>query len=185
MTHKETGMVLAVLKAAYPHSFKDITPEEGMAMANLWQTMFAADPYEAVNAAVSALISTRKEGYSPTIGEVKEQLYKLTAPEELNEGEAWAMICKACKNGSYGYKEEFEKLPPEVQKAVGKPEQIREWAQIDTDTFQTVIMSNFQRSFRIAQMRAKQDAMLPPGVRETVGRISGHMAYQLPEGVYE
>ena len=185
MTHKETGMILAVLKAAYPHSFKDITPAEGLAMANLWQTMFAADSYETVNAAVSALISTRKEGYSPTIGEVKDQLYKLTTPNALNEGQAWALVCKACSNGSYGYMEEYAKLPPEVQKAVGKPEQIREWAQIDSDTFQTVVMSNFQRAFRISQARAKEDVMLPPGVKQVVGMISERMNMALPEGLYE
>ena len=172
MTHKETVTILAVLKAAYPHSFKDITPEEGAAMANLWHKMFAEDSYEAVNAAISALISTRREGYSPTIGEVKDQLYKLTTPSALNEGEAWALVCKACQNGSYGYKQEYEKLPPEVQKAVGKPEQIREWAQVDTDTFQTVIMSNFQRAFRIAQAREKELAMMPGDVRQMIGTIS-------------
>lgn len=171
MTLNEAGTVLAVLRAAYPHSFKDLSDEEAYATTKLWAEMFD-EPYAQVNAAVRTMISSRTAGYAPTIGEVKEQIYKLTTPNTLNEGEAWALVCKACQNGSYGYKQEYEKLPPEVQKAVGKPEQIREWAQIDTDTFQTVIMSNFQRAFRITQAREKELAMMPGDVRQMIGTIS-------------
>lgn len=184
MTLKESGLILSVLRAAYPSSFKGLTDDEIDATVHLWAEMFH-EPYSMVSAAVRALISTRKEGYSPTIGEVKDQLYKLTATEELSEAEAWAMVAKACRNGLYGYKTEFEKLPETVKRAVGKAEQLRDWAEIDTDTLNTVVASNFQRSYRIMQQRAKEDALLPPGVKEAVGMISGRMAMALPGGAYE
>ena len=90
------------------------------------------------------------------------------------------MVAKACRNGLYGYKTEFEKLPETVQRAVGKAEQLRDWAEIDTDTLNTVVASNFQRSYRIMQQRAKDDAMLPPGVKTMIGALADRMA--LPEG---
>jgi hypothetical protein len=175
MTVQEAGMVLAVLRAAYPSSYRDLTEADAYATAKLWAEMFSDDSYAAVNAAVRAMIATRTVGYAPTIGEVKEKLYKITEGDKLSETEAWAMVAKACCNGYYGYQQEYNKLPPEVQKTVGKPEQLREWAQVDTDTLNTVIASNFQRSFRVIQAREKENAMLPPNIRQIVGKVADSM----------
>lgn len=175
MDRTETLKVLAVLKAAFPHSFKDLTRKDGEAMANLWQTMFTEEPYEVVNSAVAALISTRTTGFSPTIGEVKEKIQALSRANELSEQAAWALVSKACSNGLYGYQKEFDKLPPEIQKVVGSPEQIRSWAEVDTDTLQSVIASNFMRSYRAHVVREKENAMLPPDVRKLIGGIANGM----------
>ena len=175
MDNTETIKVLATLKAAYPHSFKDLTKRDAEAMIELWASMFAAESYVEVNAAVCALISTRTVGYSPTIGEVKEQLQKLRDVSCLSEQQAWALVSKACSNGLYGYKEEFAKLPQEVQMAVGAPEQLREWAEMDVDTLQSVVASNFQRSFRTMAAREKEKAMLPPAVQNLIGGLAEGM----------
>ncbi len=168
MDKTETLKILSVLKAAYPHSYKGMSQRDADAMVNLWAVMFANEPYEAVNAAVYALISTRTVGYSPTVGEVKEKLQSLRNVAALSEQDAWALVSKACSNGLYGYKKEFERLPPEVQKAVGAPEQLKEWAQVDVETFQTVIASNFMRTYRANAARQKELAMLPLEVRQIV-----------------
>ena len=175
MTYNETLMVLAVLKAAYPHAFKDMRRADGEAMAKLWQLQFDAEPFTDVQAAVNALISTRTVGYSPTIGEVKEKLHQMRSRSELTDSDAWAMVAKACTNGIYGYREEYAKLPPEVQAAVGAPEQLREWAVMDTETLQSVVASNFMRSYRTTRQRAKETAMLPQNVRDLLTGVSDSM----------
>lgn len=180
MSIDETIAVLAVLKAAYPHSFKGLTRRDGEAMVNLWQMQFADTPAQEVTAAVNALISTRTAGYSPTIGEVKEQLYRLHSVNELSEGEAWAMVYKALSNGYYGYQKEWDKLPPEVQRAVGRPEQLREWSQMETETVQSVVASNFMRSYRVMKERTKETAKLPESVRAVIGELTEGMK-MLPE----
>ena len=172
MDVNETIKVLAVLKAAYPHSFKDLLKSDAEAMIDLWSMMFSDTPYEEVNAAVAALISTRTVGFSPTIGEVKEKLHSIKTADALSEQEAWELVSKACKNGLYGYKKEFEKLPPEVQRAIRSPEQIRAWAKLDEDTFQSVVASNFMKSFRIQRARDKEFALLPSEVRKIIGGAS-------------
>lgn len=83
MTADDALKILATLKAAYPHSFKDLTKRDAEAMIDLWAKMFAAENYSEVNAAIGALISTRTVGYSPTIGEVKEKLQSLKAANIL------------------------------------------------------------------------------------------------------
>ena len=177
MDRNETMQILTVLKAAYPHSFKGTSKRDANAMIDLWQTMFAADSYEAVNAAVAALISTRKEGFTPTIGEVKERMAfaREQVTGTLSEQSAWAMVEKACRNGLYGYQAEFDNLPPDVQRAVGAPEQLRAWAAMDAETVNSVVASNFMRNYRVQKQREKERSMLPPSVMAALSGVADNM----------
>ena len=175
MTREDAARTLAILKAAYPHAFKGMTRPDADAMLNLWTVQFQTDPPEIVNAAVNALIATRTAGYSPTVGEVKEQIVKLRSRDELEETAAWACVSAACRNGIYGYQEEFDKLPPEVQRVVGRPEQLRQWAMMDEETVQSVVASNFLKSYRTRQAREKERAMLPAAVLDVITGVAEQM----------
>ena len=175
MNRKETMQILAALRAAYPSSFKDLDRMDIEAMTQLWQTLFADENYPDVSAAVYALISSRTVGYSPTVGEVKEKLHSLRTVNELSEQDAWALVSKACQNGLYGYRKEFDKLPPEVQRAVGSAEQLKAWAAMDVDTVESVVASNFKRSFRVNAERKKELDMLPESVRSVIGQLADGM----------
>ena len=175
MDRTDAAKILAVLKAAYPHSFKDLTKRDAESVLDLWSQMFSEDPYEEVSAAVYALIAKRKDGYSPTVGEVKEQLFTIKNTEKLSEQSAWALVSKACQNGLYGYRKEFEKLPPEVQRAVGAPEQLKAWAAMDADTVESVISSNFMRGYKAQMEREKESAKLPQSVQLLIGGIAQNM----------
>jgi len=172
MTRTEIIKTLSLLKSAFPHSFKDTTSQDLELMVQLWERQFRDNSFQEVSAAVDALISSRTTGYSPTIGEIKEQMQKLRNTNELDELAAWALVSKACTNGIYGYREEFAKLPPEVQNAVGAPEQLRQWAMMDVDTVQSVVASNFQRNYRASRARNKELEKLPQSVRDMLTGIS-------------
>jgi hypothetical protein len=86
-------------------------------------------------------------------------------------------VTKACKNGLYGYKQEFEKLPPPVQKAVGSAEQLRDWSMMDEETFQSVIGSNFKKTFKVVEERERQDALMPDSVKSVVQKLAGGFAF--------
>ena len=161
MTRVETIAVLALLKAAYPNFYKGMPQTDLQAVVNLWSLHFAGEDADTVTAAVHTLISSRTEGYPPTIGAVKEQIDNLTAKDALSETEAWAMVSKAARNGLYGYREEFEKLPEPVKKAVGTPEQLRAWAMMPADEVESVVASNFRRSYRDNARREKENRLLP------------------------
>ena len=77
-------------------------------------------------------------------------------------------MAKACSNGIYGYREEFDKLPPTLQKAVGTPQTLHDWAVVDSADFQTVIQSNFLRSYRAALEAQKEIDKYPPKLREMI-----------------
>ena len=179
MTREETAKVLDVLLTAYPHAFKN---SDKTKVLTLWARMFQEETFQEVSNAIGVLIATRVEGYSPTIGEVKAKIRAIRTADELTENEAWALVAKACRNGYYGYMEEYAKLPPAVQKAVGKPTQLREWSQVDTDTFQSVIASNFMRSYKTISNRERELEMLPPDMRDAIGELANKMAFPEIEG---
>ena len=165
MTREETIKILSVLRGAYPGFYRDIGRHEAEATISLWGSMFEEEPYELVGAAVKAFIAGDSKGFPPAIGQIKERVRKLTSGPEMTEAEAWSYVSKALRNSSYGSEEEFSKLPQEVQAVVHDPGQLREWAMLDAEEVQTVVSSNFQRSFRAKQATTKEYMALPSDVK--------------------
>ena len=64
------------------------------------------------------------------------------------------MVRTAASNSTYHAKEEFEKLPPCVQRAVGSPGTLEKWAKTEQTDLETVVQSNFLRTY--ATVLAKQ-----------------------------
>lgn len=171
MTRQETSIIMDILRAAFPAYYKRIDAQEAKAAITLWAEMFADDNVRDVAIAVKSLIATRVEGYPPTIGAVKEAMYKSKGAETLDESKAWDLVSKAISNGLYNYQREYDKLPPECQRAIGSAQQIRECAMMPTETVQSVVMSQFKRAYRIYAQRDKEAAMLPGSVRKAIEGI--------------
>lgn len=165
MNAKDVKGILAVLQAEYPASFSKMDDHQMMAKANLWAEIFENDPAAIVFAAVKAIISGEPREFAPSAGEIRNKMRDLTAPASLSETEAWALVSKAIRNGIYGSEEEFAKLPPTVQAAVGRPDQLKEWAVMDEETVQSVVASNFMRGYKTAIRRERETAMIPENVR--------------------
>ena len=177
MNREKTLKIMAVLKGAYPNFYRGMTPADANGIVALWQEMFSAEPYELVAAAVKALIASDPEGYPPHIGAVTEYIRRLTAPEERTEAEAWAIAAKAVRRTDWNHPEiQFDALPPDIQAAVGSPHTLVEWGKLSEDTFGSVAASNFQRSYRAKRQRAKEQAAIPPSVRQAVRAISDQVA---------
>lgn len=75
MTQKEATQILAILKAAYPNSYRGMTKDEAVGTVNVWATQFVDMPVNVVMIAVNKLISTNT--FPPSIGEVKEKIRSL------------------------------------------------------------------------------------------------------------
>lgn len=175
MTRKECAGVLAILQSEYPQSFVKLDDRQMAAKLDLWTEMFSGDDPQLVFAAVKALLTSGRE-FAPNIGQIKEKMHQLASPNALTETEAWALVSKACQNGLYGSKAEFDKLPPDVQAAVGSPEMLKQWAMMDADELQSVVASNFMRSYKVISRRAKEKALMPPEMRELLAGMTAKMA---------
>ena len=178
MTRQEALAIMAMLKTAYPSFYKDLSKEELNAAVNLWATMFSEESIQVVTEAIKALMCTLK--YPPTIADVKEKIALIMQPPAMTEMEAWQIVRKAISY--YNAEENFINLPPEIQKVVGSPNMLREWAQMDADTVNSVIQSNFMRSFRAKVAQEKEQSMLPESTKRLIHQItSGMDVNALPE----
>lgn len=167
--------ILTLLQSEYPQSFSRMDDRTMALKAELWEREFSADNPNLVYAAIRTYMRT-PERFAPSIGQVREIMTSLTAGEELPEQTAWALVSKACRNGLYGYREEYEALPPDVQAAVGAPEQLKAWAMMDAETVESVVASNFIRSFRALKERERARAALPSGIRDLLMGAADKMA---------
>lgn len=175
MTRQETVQVLSILKVAYPVFYKDISKNEAEKALDLWHTMFEGDDVMLVINAVKAFIATDEKGYPPVIGVIKKKMREISEPEMMTELEAWSLIKKATSNSYYNSKQEFDQLPPVLQKLIGSHNVLREWSLIDTSQFDTVVQSNFMRSYRARIEHEKEYLALPQSVKEFSKKLSSSM----------
>ena len=75
MNKKEAAQILAILKAAYPNSYKNMTQEEAMGTVSVWALQFADMPADIVLMAVHKAISSSP--FPPAISEVKAKLIEI------------------------------------------------------------------------------------------------------------
>ncbi len=184
MTREETIKVMAILKVAYPHYYSDKSTEELSQAVTLWWDMLAEYSYTLVSNAVKALIAASP--YPPAISDVREKIRLISAqPEEdMTEGQAWAKVRKAVCNSTYNAAEEFAKLPPLIQRAVGGCEVLRAWAATGAGELDTVISSNFQRNYRAKKASDREYQTLPENVKDYIHKVSDQVG-KLEEGEKE
>lgn len=70
MTRIETAKILAVLTAAYPNHYKNLTSEEAKGVVTVWSLQFRDIPADIVFIALNKAIAKNK--FPPTIAEIKE-----------------------------------------------------------------------------------------------------------------
>ena len=179
MTHSEASKLLSVLRVAYPSFYKGNTEEDVKAAVALWQSLFDTDRYDIVSAAVKAYIATDTKGFPPSIGAIKDMVRRITAPPDMTEAEAWGLVKDALRDSLYNAQDRFAALPERIQRLVGSPIQLREWAMDETDRVDTVIASNFQRSYRARVSADREVQMLPACVRQFSAKLVS--ALQMPE----
>lgn len=183
MNMQEALAVLSVIKTEYPNEFRRMGRKEAERKATLWQNMFADDDPQLVGAAVKSYIVSDESGFSPKIGQIKAKMRELTEPETDTEMEAWNLVRKALRNSTYHAEEEFLKLPGVLQRIVGAPEQLKVWAKMPEETVQSVIASNFQRSFRWKIAEARRWEALPMDVKEIAAGFAKTSLMSLDEHI--
>ena len=179
MTKKEMAEIIAIMQSNYPDDFRGMSDKAMNGKINLWFMQFRDDDYKDVLTAVMAHIATDTNRFMPPVGVIKAKLVEIRMPEEMTPQEAWGLVQNALRNSTYGSVEEFEKLPPVVQRLVGSHNQLREWAQMSTETVASVVASNFQRSYKVRASKEREFLALPSAVQQTMTQIADRM--KMPE----
>ena len=152
-------------------SYPNYKPNDISETVDVWQMMLSDYDYNLVAMALKAYILSDTSGFAPSIGQLVDKMKSITSQQELNEMEAWSLVCDALRNSGYNYAEEYAKLPPLVQKAVGLPTQLQTWA-LTENLNKDVVGSNFMRCYRIEVERQREMSKMPQNIREMLEKIS-------------
>lgn len=177
MTREETVKIIRIMVDSYPN----YKPNDISETVDVWQMMLEEYSYREVSVALKAYILSDDSGFAPSIGKLVSKMHTMTAPQELNEMEAWSLVSKAIRNSGYNSIEEFAKLPPIVQKAVGLPTQLRTWG-LDENYNEEVVSSNFIKCYRTEMARHKELQKMPQNVRNLIEKANvGSYSAQIAE----
>lgn len=166
MTREETVKLMMMIQAAYPN----YKPAEKSITVNMWHLMFEGYDFNLVQMGLQAYITSDTSGFAPSIGQIMNKIRMIdveNAPKSLSETEAWSLVSRALRNSAYHSSEEFEKLPEEVKKAVGSPHMLETWAK-DENYNESVVSSNFMRSYKQIVKRNEEYMALPSDVRKVI-----------------
>jgi hypothetical protein len=168
VTREETVKIIRIICGSFPN-FK---PSDLSETVDIWNMMLDEYTYNQIAGALKSYILSDSTGFAPSIGQLIEKVKTIEEPAQLNETEAWGLVSKAIRNGYYGAVEEFSKLPPLVQKAVGTPDNLRNWSQTNLESVETVIQSNFLRAYRVEAQRAAEISKMPSGIKTMIENTS-------------
>lgn len=168
MTEAEFGKIAVAMKSIYTDP--KFLPDKYA--ISVWYNMLKDLSNAECQAAVSEYIATKR--FAPTVADIRELATKHAEPDEDAENAeiAWSHVSRAIQNGNYGAEKEFERLTPTEQKAIGSSANIRELAQMDVDTVNSVEKSHFIRNFRAVVSRKKDDAKIPPQIASLIDKVS-------------
>lgn len=170
MTREQVGKLLMTIQAYYPN----YNPPDKEITLNAWHIMLAEYPEELVLQALRACITTNTSGFAPSIGQLIGKIQAISQPQELDGMAAWGLVSKALRNGTYGAVEEFNKLPPLVKQAVGMPDNLKNWATSDYQTIETVIQSNFLRTYETVVKRANEINRMPDNIKSLIKKANAN-----------
>lgn len=175
MTVDEFAKLADAIKTYFPRD-NMLPTDESM---ELWFDMLNDLDYLSAYASLKKHVATSK--FPPTIADIREGTTDFLQPQELNEMEAWSLVYNAICNSTYNSVSEFEKLPPLVQKAVGLPDSLREWAMTENLNLE-VVMSNFQRAYKAELKRHEELQKMPQNVRQLIEKANvGSYSAQISE----
>lgn len=176
MTKNEAAAIVEMIATFYPNEYAKLTPSAMEMIVSMWAATCEAYTGAQVSAGLQQYMANDTSGFAPKPGQV---IQYITFPEEendLNESEAWALVVRAMSNAIYGAEEEWAKLPPLVQKAVGTVYILREMAMEPTEN-NSVNESHFRRSYRAELERERTKRRMPPSSRRL---LEGHGEEALP-----
>lgn len=161
MTRDETKKIVMIIASTYPNWH----PADMSSTVDIWASMLESFTYQQIAAALKAFILSDTSGFAPSVGQLIGLLDKVGNGQELSEMEAWLLVSNALRRSTYYAESEFEKLPEIVQKAVGSPSMLRNWAQTDMQSVENVVQSNFMRTYRQELAKSREMRKIPQNIR--------------------
>lgn len=175
MTRQETVQILTLLAGNYESFAKRTqTDEQVEIMVHTWVECLGDLDYNIVLHAVKKTIIESE--YPPTIHEVRKNAIELLNPSDKRTPiDAWNEAVKMISNGIYMTQEQFDQASPEVKRFFGTVRGVREIAQIDSDTVNSVIKGQFLKQYDIITQQQQERKLLPQEMQNMIGQLANKM----------
>lgn len=170
MTRDEVKKILTIIDATYPNFKVDNLTET----LDAWHFFLSDYEYNRIAIALKTYVTTQDSGFAPNVNQLIAIANKTQEYSQIPDTDAWALVYKALSNSAYHSREEFEKLPALVQKAVGSPTQLHLWA-TSTDFNHGVESSNFKRTYNRLAERERELATMPVEMKSLIKQESERM----------
>ena len=174
MTREETQKLLLTINSIYPN-FK---PENPTLAIDSWLWALEEYPFNAIMASLQVYIKTNNSGFAPSVSQLINGIYSAKTNDQMTEGEAWHMVKMAIGDSGYHAQEHFDNFPPLIQRAVGSPTMLRQWGMTDSDEVNTVIASNFKRTYRALLSKQEYNNRVPKKLADLVREVSDKVSGQ-------
>lgn len=171
MTPKELSAVMDRLEKYYRNYYSGMDKKEVFAA---WFDMFKDDDAAEVNRAVVAYICTNT--FPPTVAGIKTLMAENRMAGQMTEMQAWQKIRDAVdfSTNRDEARKQYDQLSPILKKLAGSPSQLVSWRKVNEDTFEGVIASNVQRSYRELARREAVFYAIPGQLQaEQTWRVEG------------
>lgn len=165
MQREETKKILRIITVTYPAWKMDITSDT----VDTWNMFLEDYSYQEIAMALKAYVTASGSGYAPSVSQLIDYLHKIKEVNDESPMQAWEAVRKAISNSGYHAEEEFNKLPELTQKAIGSPSMLHQWA-VSESYNESVIQSNFLKSFSTLQERKKTFARMPIEVQQLISQ---------------
>lgn len=168
MTRDEAKKIVRLMMVFFPNYDPQKNGTSLSEAVNAWEVGMSDLPYQVVEDGLVVWANSNHK-FAPIVGELRNLILGIANPDDdLDEMKAWFMVVKAVSNSIYNAEPEFERLPSIVQETVGGPNMLYKWATTDEATFNTVIQSNFMRSFRAVKARKAEERAIPAAIRQRI-----------------
>ena len=159
MTTSETTKLLIMINSTYP-TFK-VANNNHADVIKMWSIILEPYTCESIYQAFVSFARANTSQVTPTPAQLIDIADNLFG-ENTNDEVLISEIRQAIHNSAYHSAEEFARLKPLAQHAVGTPENLRAWARLDVEAIETVILSHVRRNLHAVKERKKyNDAYIP------------------------
>lgn len=162
MNKKEFALFASALRTYYPRE-KLLPNEQAM---ELWFNQLQDIPYKLAELTLNKWVATNK--WSPSIADIREQALGITQGAAIDWGEAWQSVLRAIsKYGSYQELEALESMDETTRRVVER----LGFRNICMSEEIQVDRANFRMIYEQEQERTRQDAQLPPRLKELMASM--------------
>jgi hypothetical protein len=170
LTINETELLMEMITDVFPVFANSDTKLR----TETWATVLEKYPFELCAYAVRKCFETSK--FVPTLAEILDIIKLATDDGNDNAMAAWNALRRAASRASTVTQEEFDALPPEVQRFCGNLGGLRNYGMMDTAQLDTVTQSNFLKRYDGLKRSREIHESMPEKIRGLIQQVSQNKA---------